>query len=46
MTIADSLSTYASAGAVGKTLYALPTDTVLHTEADFDDFEREMLDDD
>ena len=46
MTIADSLSTYASAEAVGKTLHALPTDTVLHTEADFDDFEREMLDDD
>lgn len=34
MTIADSLSTYASAEAVGKTLHALPTDTVLHTEAD------------
>ena len=46
MTIADSLSTYASAEAVGKTLHALPTDTVLHTEADFDDFEREMSDDD
>lgn len=46
MTIADSLSTYTSAEAVGKTLHALPTDTVLHTEADFDDFKREMLDDD
>ena len=46
MTIADSLSAYASAEAMGKTLHALPTDTVLHTEADLDDFEREMLDDD
>lgn len=46
MTIADSLSAYASAEAMGKTLHALPTDTVLHIEVDFDDFKREMLDDD
>ena len=46
MTIADSLSAYASAEAMGKTLHALPTDTVLHTEADLDDFEREKLYDD
>ena len=46
MTIADSLSTYVSAEAVGKTLHALPTDTVLHIEVDLDDFKREMLDDD
>ena len=46
MTIADSLSTNVSAEAVGKTLHALPTDTVLHIEVDFDDFKCEMLDDD
>lgn len=32
--------------AMGKTLHALPTDTVLRTDADFDAFEREVLGDD
>lgn len=30
----------------GKTLHALPTDTVLRTDADFDAFEHEVLGDD
>ncbi|TPF91631.1 hypothetical protein BW14_11870 [Bifidobacterium sp. UTBIF-68] len=46
------LAGYASAGApinaetTGKTLHALPSDTVLRTDADFDAFEREVLGDD
>lgn len=32
--------------AMGKTLHALPSDTVLRTDADFDAFEREVLGDD
>ncbi|MBT1175183.1 hypothetical protein JS530_06685 [Bifidobacterium sp. LC6] len=46
------LAGYASAGtpvddaAMGKVLHALPTDTVLRTDADFDAFEREVLEDD
>ena len=30
----------------GKTLHALPTDTVLRADADFDAFEHEVLGDD
>ena len=43
---------YAAAGmpvdveTTGKTLHALPTDTVLRTDADFDAFEHEVLGDD
>jgi hypothetical protein len=46
------LAGYAAAGApvdvetTGKTLHALPTDTVLRTDADFDAFEHEVLGDD
>ncbi len=46
------LAGYASAGLpadaenAGKALCALPTDTVLRTDADFDAFEREVLGDD
>lgn len=46
------LTGYASAGlpadaeSTGRTLHALPTDTVLRTDADWDAFEREVFGDD
>lgn len=46
------LAGYAAAGmpvdveTTGKTLHALPTDTVLRADADFDAFEHEVLGDD